>query len=57
MLIELIPTGYYVFVGRNLVSWKNKKQGVVPRSSAESEYRAMAHVANEITFWKKLAWR
>ena len=33
--------GYYMFVGRNLVSWKSKKQSVVSLSSAESEYRVM----------------
>ena len=34
-------SGYYVFVGGNLVSWKSKKHSIVSRSSAESEYRAM----------------
>jgi hypothetical protein len=35
-------TGYYVFVGRNRVSWKRNKLNVVSQSSAESEYRSMA---------------
>ncbi|KAK3027217.1 hypothetical protein RJ639_040806 [Escallonia herrerae] len=41
-------TDYCVFVGGNLVSWKSKKQSVVSRSSAESEYRAMAQSTCEV---------
>ena len=42
--------GYCVFVGGNLVSWRSKKQNVVSRSSAESEYKAMAQSVCE-TIW------
>ncbi|RVW76569.1 Retrovirus-related Pol polyprotein from transposon TNT 1-94 [Vitis vinifera] len=33
-------SGYFTFVGGNLVTWKSKKQNVVARSSAEVEFRA-----------------
>ncbi|GAV63858.1 hypothetical protein CFOL_v3_07376 [Cephalotus follicularis] len=41
-------SGYCVFLGGNLMSWKSKKQSVVSRSSTEAEYRAMANVTGEL---------
>ncbi|GAV60920.1 hypothetical protein CFOL_v3_04448, partial [Cephalotus follicularis] len=34
---RMSTTGYCVFVGGNLVSWKSKKQNMVARSSVKSE--------------------
>uniref|UniRef100_A0A5B6ZV70 Integrase catalytic domain-containing protein n=1 Tax=Davidia involucrata TaxID=16924 RepID=A0A5B6ZV70_DAVIN len=47
-------TGFCTFIGGNLVTWRSKKQSVVARSSAEAEYRAMAHTACEITWLRTL---
>ena len=47
-------SGYYVFVGGIQLSWKSKKQSVVSRSSAESEYRAMAQSVCEIMWLHQL---
>ncbi|XP_015168977.1 uncharacterized mitochondrial protein AtMg00810-like [Solanum tuberosum] len=49
-----LTTGCCVFVGGNLVSWRSKKQNVVSRSSAESEYRVMAQSTCEILWIQHL---
>ncbi|RVW81567.1 Retrovirus-related Pol polyprotein from transposon RE2 [Vitis vinifera] len=35
-------SGYFTFVGGNLVTWKSKKQNVVARSRVEAEFKGMA---------------
>jgi hypothetical protein len=47
-------SGYCAFVGGNLVSWRSKKQNVVARSTAEAEYRAMAHGVSEGLWLRRL---
>ncbi|KAK4386771.1 Retrovirus-related Pol polyprotein from transposon RE2 [Sesamum angolense] len=47
-------SGYCTYVGGNLVTWRSKKQTTVARSSAEAEYRVMAHTTSEILWLKNL---
>ncbi|XP_040362272.1 uncharacterized protein LOC112202395 [Rosa chinensis] len=47
-------SGYFTFVGGNLVTWKSKKQKVVARSSAEAEYRGMARGLCELLWLRNL---
>ena len=47
-------SGYCSFVGGNLVTWQSEKQNVVARSSAEAEFRVVAHGICEIMWIKRL---
>ncbi|CAN6698728.1 unnamed protein product [Malus baccata var. baccata] len=46
-------SGYFTFVAGNLVTWRSKKQNVVARSTAEAEYRGMAHGICEL-LWLRI---
>ncbi|RVW12494.1 Retrovirus-related Pol polyprotein from transposon TNT 1-94 [Vitis vinifera] len=47
-------TGWCVFLGDALISWKSKKQDRVSKSSTESEYRAMSLACSEIIWLRGL---
>ncbi|RVW29940.1 Retrovirus-related Pol polyprotein from transposon RE1 [Vitis vinifera] len=52
-ILRRSTSGYFTFIGGNLVTWKSKKQNVVARSSAEAEFRGMALRLCE-TLWLRL---
>lgn len=48
-------SGYYVFLGNNLLSWSSKRQPTLSRFSAEAEYRGVANAVAEICWlWNLL---
>ncbi|GJX21925.1 ribonuclease H-like domain-containing protein [Tanacetum coccineum] len=47
-------SGYYVFLGDNLLSWSTKRQHTISRSSAEAKYRGVANVVVETAWIRNL---
>ena len=47
-------TGYLVYLGYNPITWSAKKQDTVSRSSTESEYRALATTAVELSWLRQV---
>ncbi|GJV81975.1 ribonuclease H-like domain-containing protein [Tanacetum coccineum] len=47
-------SGYYVFLGNNLLSWSSKRQPTLSRSSAEAEYYGVANVVAKTCWLRNL---
>ncbi|GKA55833.1 ribonuclease H-like domain-containing protein, partial [Tanacetum coccineum] len=45
---------YYVFLGKNLLSWSSKRQYTLPYSSVEAEYRGVANAVDETSWLQNL---
>ncbi|GKA93536.1 ribonuclease H-like domain-containing protein [Tanacetum coccineum] len=47
-------SGYYVFLGDNLLTWSSKRQDTLSRSSVEAEYRGVANAVAETSWIRNL---
>lgn len=47
-------TGFTIYLGPNLISWRSKKQQAVSRSSTKFEYRAIATATSELLWLQSL---
>uniref|UniRef100_A0A803P919 Reverse transcriptase Ty1/copia-type domain-containing protein n=1 Tax=Cannabis sativa TaxID=3483 RepID=A0A803P919_CANSA len=47
-------SSFLIFLGGNLITWQCKKQQTISRSSKEAEYRNLANVVSELTWFQSL---
>jgi len=47
-------SGFVIFLGNTLISWKSKKQTTVSLSSAEAEYRSLRRLTAELAWLSRL---
>ena len=47
-------SGFVIFLGNTLISWKSKKQTTVSLSSAEAEYRSLRRLIAELSWLSRL---